>query len=144
MFLRSAMVVYPCDIHQVSRLLTGKKLQLKKDVPSVAMMTNLGFVLKTTEKNIVIPLLFLTFCESALYNLCSDIKFYTYQVLFCNICHSTMNLINLIHYYFGFGRITSFHDYFQFSVLAMTQIVGTATCSPTAQTVRKYFTYHLC
>ena len=37
------MVVYPCDIHQVSRLLTGKKGQLKKEVPSVAMMTNFGF-----------------------------------------------------------------------------------------------------
>ena len=42
-FLRSTMVVYPCDIHKVSRLLTGKKGQLKKDVPSVAMMTNFGF-----------------------------------------------------------------------------------------------------
>ena len=42
-FLRSAMVVYPCDIHKVSRLLTGKKGQLKKEVPSVAMMTNFGF-----------------------------------------------------------------------------------------------------
>ena len=37
------MVVYPCDIHKVSRLLTGKKGQLKKEVPSVAMMTNFGF-----------------------------------------------------------------------------------------------------
>ena len=42
-FLRSAMVVYLCDIHRVSRLLTGKKGQLKKEVPSVAMMTNFGF-----------------------------------------------------------------------------------------------------
>ena len=42
-FLRSAMVVYLCDIHKVSRLLTGKKGQLKKEVPSVAMMTNFGF-----------------------------------------------------------------------------------------------------
>ena len=42
-FLRSAMVVYPCDIHKVPRLLTGKKGQLKKEVPSVAMMTNFGF-----------------------------------------------------------------------------------------------------
>ena len=37
------MVVYPCDIHKVSKLLTGKKGQLKKEVPSVAMMTNFGF-----------------------------------------------------------------------------------------------------
>ena len=37
------MVVYLCDIHKVSRLLTGKKGQLKKEVPSVAMMTNFGF-----------------------------------------------------------------------------------------------------
>ena len=29
-FLRSAIVVYPCDIHKVSRLLTGKKGQLRK------------------------------------------------------------------------------------------------------------------
>ena len=42
-FLQSEMVVYPCDIHKVSRLLTGKKGQLKKEVPSVAMMTNFGF-----------------------------------------------------------------------------------------------------
>ena len=43
-FLQSAMVVvYPCDIHKVSRLLNGKKGQLKKEVPSVAMMTNFGF-----------------------------------------------------------------------------------------------------
>ena len=44
-FLRSAMVVYSCDIHKVSRLsrlLTGKKGQLKKEVPSIAMMTNFG------------------------------------------------------------------------------------------------------
>ena len=34
------MVVYPCDIHKVSRLLTGKRGQLRKEVPSVAMMTN--------------------------------------------------------------------------------------------------------
>ena len=37
------MVVYPCDIHKVSRLLTGKNGQLKKEIPSVAMMTNFGF-----------------------------------------------------------------------------------------------------
>ena len=37
------MVVYPCDIQNVYRLLTGKKGQLKKEVPSVAMMTNFGF-----------------------------------------------------------------------------------------------------
>ena len=37
------MVVYPCDMHRVSRLLTGKKGQLKKEVPSVAMITNFGF-----------------------------------------------------------------------------------------------------
>ena len=37
------MVVYPCDIHKVSRLLTGKKGQLRKEVPSVAMMTDFGF-----------------------------------------------------------------------------------------------------
>ena len=37
------MVVYPCDVHKVSRLLTGKKGQLRKEVPSVAMMTNFGF-----------------------------------------------------------------------------------------------------
>ena len=42
-FLLSTMVVYPCDIHKVSRLLTGKKGQLKKEVTSVAMMTNFGF-----------------------------------------------------------------------------------------------------
>ena len=42
-FLWSAMVVYPCDIHKASRLLAGKKGQLKKEVPSVAMMTNFGF-----------------------------------------------------------------------------------------------------
>ena len=30
LFLWRAMVVYPCDIHKVSRLLTGKKGQLKK------------------------------------------------------------------------------------------------------------------
>ena len=42
-FLQSAMVVYPCDIHKVSKLLTGKKGQLKKEVPSFAMMTNFGF-----------------------------------------------------------------------------------------------------
>ena len=41
-FLRSAMVVYPCDINKKSRLLTGKKGQLKKEVPSVAVMTNFG------------------------------------------------------------------------------------------------------
>ena len=41
-FLWSSVVVYPCDIHKVSRLLTGKK-QLEKEVPSVAMMTNFGF-----------------------------------------------------------------------------------------------------
>ena len=29
-FLRSAMVVYPCDIHKVSKLLTGTKGKLKK------------------------------------------------------------------------------------------------------------------
>ena len=34
------MVVYLCDIHKVSRLLPGKKGQLKKKVPSVTMMTN--------------------------------------------------------------------------------------------------------
>ena len=34
------MVVYPYDIHKVSRLLTGKKGKLRKEVPSVAMMTN--------------------------------------------------------------------------------------------------------
>ena len=43
MFLRSTLVVYLCDIHKVSRLLTGKEGQLKKEVPSVAMMTNFGF-----------------------------------------------------------------------------------------------------
>ena len=37
------MVVYPRDIHKVSRLLTGKKGQLRKEVPSVAMITNFGF-----------------------------------------------------------------------------------------------------
>ena len=37
------MVVYPCDIHKVSRLLTGKRGQLRKEVPSFAMMTNFGF-----------------------------------------------------------------------------------------------------
>ena len=37
------MVVYQCDMHKVSRLLTGKKGQLRKEVPSVAMMTNFGF-----------------------------------------------------------------------------------------------------
>ena len=37
------MVVYPCDIHKVSRALTGKKGQLRKEVPFVAMMTNFGF-----------------------------------------------------------------------------------------------------
>ena len=37
------MVVYPCDIHKVSRLLTENKGQLKKEVPSVAVMTNFGF-----------------------------------------------------------------------------------------------------
>ena len=42
-FLRSAMVVYPCDKHKVSRLLTGKTGQLKKEVSSVALMTNFGF-----------------------------------------------------------------------------------------------------
>ena len=42
-FLRRTMVVYPCDIHKVSRLLTGKKGQLRKEIPSVAMMTNFGF-----------------------------------------------------------------------------------------------------
>ena len=42
-FLGSAMVVYPCDIHKVSKLLIGKEGQLKKEVPSVAMMTNFGF-----------------------------------------------------------------------------------------------------
>ena len=42
-FLWRAMVVYPCDIHKGSRLLTGKKEQLKKEIPSVAMMTNFGF-----------------------------------------------------------------------------------------------------
>ena len=42
-FLRSGMVVYPCDIHKVSKLLIGKEGQLKKEVPSVAMMTNFGF-----------------------------------------------------------------------------------------------------
>ena len=35
------MVVYQCD--KVSRLLTGKKGQLKKEVSSVTMMTNFGF-----------------------------------------------------------------------------------------------------
>ena len=42
-FLRSTMVVYPCDKHKVFRLLTGKKGQLKKEVTSVAKMTNFGF-----------------------------------------------------------------------------------------------------
>ena len=42
-FLWSAMVVYPYDTHKVSKLLTGKKGQLKKEVPSVATMTNFGF-----------------------------------------------------------------------------------------------------
>ena len=42
-FLRSVMVVYPCGIHKVFRFLTGKKGQLRKEVPSVAMMTNFGF-----------------------------------------------------------------------------------------------------
>ena len=42
-FLRRTMVVYPCDIHKVSRLLTGKKGQLRNRVPSIAMMTNFGF-----------------------------------------------------------------------------------------------------
>ena len=42
-FCGSTMVVYPCDIHKVSRLLTGKKGQLRKEVTSVAMMTNFGF-----------------------------------------------------------------------------------------------------
>ena len=42
-FLWSAMVVYPCDIHKVSTLLTGKKGELKKEVLFVAMMTNFGF-----------------------------------------------------------------------------------------------------
>ena len=42
-FLRSAVVVYQCDIHKVSSLLTGKKGQLKKEVLSVTMMTNFGF-----------------------------------------------------------------------------------------------------
>ena len=37
------MVIYPCDIHKVSRLLTGKKGQLRKEASSVAMMTNFGF-----------------------------------------------------------------------------------------------------
>ena len=37
------MVVYPCNIHKVSGLLTGKKGQLRKEVLSVAMMTNFGF-----------------------------------------------------------------------------------------------------
>ena len=37
------MVVYPCDMHKVSRLLTGKKGQLKKEDLSIAMMTNFGF-----------------------------------------------------------------------------------------------------
>ena len=50
MFLRRAMVVYPCDIHKVSRLLTGKKGQLRKEVPSVAMMTNFGFGLIVNKK----------------------------------------------------------------------------------------------
>ena len=38
----SAMIVYPCDINKVSRLLAGKKGQLKKEILSVAM-TNFGF-----------------------------------------------------------------------------------------------------
>ena len=43
-FVQSAMgQVYPCDIHKVPKLLTGKKGHLKKEVPSVAMMTNFGF-----------------------------------------------------------------------------------------------------
>ena len=42
-FSRNAMVVYPCDVHEVSRLLTGKKGQLKNEVPSVTMMTNFDF-----------------------------------------------------------------------------------------------------
>ena len=37
------LFIHPCDIHKVSRLLTGKEGQLKKEVPSVAMMTNFGF-----------------------------------------------------------------------------------------------------
>ena len=37
------MLVCPCDVHKVSRLLTGKKGQLKKEVPSVAVMTNFRF-----------------------------------------------------------------------------------------------------
>ena len=59
------MVVYPCDIHKVFRLLTGKKGQLKKEVPSIAMMTNFGFG-KFTAKidfligHFMIPLLMLT------------------------------------------------------------------------------------
>ena len=31
------------DIHKVSRLLSGKKGQLKKEITSVVMMTNFGF-----------------------------------------------------------------------------------------------------
>ena len=37
------MVVYPCDMHKVSGLLTGRKGQLRKEDPFVAMMTNFGF-----------------------------------------------------------------------------------------------------
>ena len=37
------MVVTSCDIYKVSWLLTGKKGQLKNEIPSVTMMTNFGF-----------------------------------------------------------------------------------------------------
>ena len=36
------LFINPCDIRKVSRLLTEKKGQLRKEVPSVAMMTNFG------------------------------------------------------------------------------------------------------
>ena len=51
------MVVHPCDIHKVSRLLTGKKGQLKKETPSVTMMTNLDLAQSLFRKFQLIPIL---------------------------------------------------------------------------------------
>ena len=42
-FLWSSVIVYPCDIHKVSKLLTGKKGQLEKRSSVRHMMTNFGF-----------------------------------------------------------------------------------------------------
>ena len=63
------MVVYPCDVHKVPRLLTGKKGQLRKEVPSVAMMTNFGFGPNAKSYNAVCDVVPVNFKYKVLLNL---------------------------------------------------------------------------